>query len=278
MPDDRIETVFERKGCPIHYWTGGPEGHPLVVLLHGACVDHRSFAFQWPVLTQNYRVLTLDVRGHGLSQPMGRPFSILLAVEDVLEIIDRLGYKEAVFVGHSNGTYIAQELVFRLPERVTALVIADGTCITWTHSAFENWLVRSSTSWMALFPWESLKKSSLPWVSARQEVRDYTYSAYSMLTKAGFLAIWRGATECLHPEPGYHIRKPWLLVHGAQDRMGDIKKIAARWAANEPNCQYTVIPDAYHFAILDNPTFFNRLLLDFLAKWAPVEAVSTAAR
>ena len=270
MTDGMIESVLERKGCPIHYWVGGPEGRPLVVLIHGACVDHHSFDSQWPVVAQNYRVLALDVRGHGLSQPVGEPLTNPLAVEDVLDLVDRLGYSKAVFVGHSNGTYIAQELVFRSPERVTALVVADGTCITMKHSAFENWIIRISPDLMALFPWESLKKAGLGSVSARPEVRDYTYAAYSMLSKAGFLEIWRSATTCLHYEPGYHINRPWLLVHGDQDKMGDIKKIAARWAASEPNCQYAVIPNASHFAILDNPAVFNRLLLDFLAKWAPV--------
>jgi 3-oxoadipate enol-lactonase len=49
-----------------------------------------------------------------------------------------------------------------------------------------------------------------------------------------------------------------------------IAKIAPQWAAREPNCQYEIIPNARHFAILDDPAFFNRLLVDFLAKWAPV--------
>lgn len=45
-----------------------------------------------------------------------------------------------------------------------------------------------------------------------------------------------------------------------------IAKIAPQWAAREPNCQYEIIPNARHFAILDDPAFFNRLLVDFLAK------------
>src|SRR6266542_2616348 len=145
---DLVEHVMERKGCPLHYWVGGPEGKPLVVFTHGLCVDHRSWKYQVPVVAKAYRVLTWDVRGHGLSQPVGEPFNLPLAVEDLLALVDQLGYDKAVFVGHSNGTYIHQELAFRHPERVTALVIADGTCITWPHSAFENWLVRAAPKLM----------------------------------------------------------------------------------------------------------------------------------
>lgn len=265
------ETIFERKGCPIYYWTGGPEGRPLVVFIHGACVDHHSFDQQLPLVAQTYRVLALDVRGHGLSQPVGEPFNVPLAVDDLLAILDRLGYLQAILVGHSNGTYIAQELAFRHPERVTALVIADGTCITWKHSAWEVWLTRISADLMAPFSFETLKKSSIAQSSARKDVQDYSYRAYSMLSKKDFLAIWRGVSNCLHYEPGYHITQPMLLVHGDADQMGNIRKVAPQWAASEPNCQYAVIPDARHFAILDNPQVFNQLLLAFLARWAEMK-------
>jgi 3-oxoadipate enol-lactonase len=268
MSSNFSEQILERRGCPIHYWIGGPEGRPLVVLTHGACVDHHSFDPIAPVIAQQYRVLNWDVRGHGLSQPMGEAFSLTLAVEDLLAIVDLLGYEKAVFVGHSNGTYISQELAFRHPERVQALVIADGTCITWKRSAFESWIVNVSGDVMAWMPYETLKTAGLPLFSNKKEVRDYTYAAFSMLSKKDFVTIWRGITTSLHAEPDYHITQPMLLMHGDQDRTGDIMKIAPLWADREPNCEYVVIPNASHFSTLDNPDYFNKLLLDFLSRWA----------
>ncbi len=262
--------VLERKGCPLHYWLGGVEGRPLVVFTHGACVDHHSFDPHLPEAAQNYRVLTWDVRGHGLSQPVGEAFSIPLAVEDLLAILDRLGVQKAVLVGHSNGTYISQELAYRHPERVQAMALADGTCITWPRSALDRWILKSSAGMMNLMPFETLKKAGLPYISKRKDVQDYTYAAFSMLDKQQFIALWNGVITCLHDEPAYRIPQPLLLVHGADDQTGDIRKIAPLWAAQTPNCQYEVIPNASHFAILDDPQTFNRLLAAFLAKWAPV--------
>jgi 3-oxoadipate enol-lactonase len=262
------EHILERKGCPLHYWSGGPAGKPLVVFTHGLCVDHRSWDQQIPAVITNYRVLSWDVRGHGLSQPVGKPFRVPLAVEDLLSIVDQLGEETAVFVGHSNGTYILQELVFRRPERVRALVLADGTCITWNHTPFENWLVRISPDIMNLFPYETLKKSGLPYISQKKEVQDYTYQAYSMLSKRDYINLAKGMVTCMHYEAGYQISQPLLLVHGDQDKTGDIAKLAPRWAKREANCQYVIIPDARHFSVLDNSDFFNKLLIDFLAKWA----------
>ena len=65
MEPTLTEFVMERKGCPLHYWVGGPQGQPLVVFTHGACVDHHSFDPHVPVVAQRYRVLSWDVRGHG---------------------------------------------------------------------------------------------------------------------------------------------------------------------------------------------------------------------
>jgi 3-oxoadipate enol-lactonase len=209
------------------------------------------------------------VRGHGLSQPAGKPFTVPQAVEDLQAILTAMGYQQAAIVGHSNGTYIAQELAFRCPEQALALVIADGTCITWEHSAFENWLVRIAPTMMKLYPYETLKKASLSYLSASKDVQAYAYAAYSMLTKADFIALNAGMAQALHSEPDYRIAAPLLLVHGAEDRMGDIARIAPKWAAREPSCQYEVIPDARHFAILDQPEMFTKMVLEFLEKWIP---------
>jgi pimeloyl-ACP methyl ester carboxylesterase len=269
MTDLLIKHVLERQGCPIHFWDGGQPGRPLVVLTHGLCVDHHSFDLHIPAIAEKYRVMAWDVRGHGLSQPAGEPFTVPLAVEDLQAILTVMGYQQAAFVGHSNGTYISQELAFCSPEQVQALVIADGTCITWEHSAFENWLVRIAPKMMKLYPYETLKKASLPYLSASKEVQAYAYAAYSMLSKADFIALNAGMAQALHAEPDYRVAAPLLLVHGAEDRMGDIARIAPQWAAREPNCQYEVIPNARHFAILDQPEQFTNLVLAFLEKWIP---------
>lgn len=262
------EHVLERQGCQLHYWTGGIEGRTLVVFTHGACVDHQSFNAQVEATAKEYQVLTWDVRGHGVSQPIGAPFTIPLAVEDLLAILERLGCKKAVFVGHSNGSYISQELAYRRPEMVKALVIADGTCITWPRSAFDRWLLGASNGLMSILPFETLKRFGLPYFSARKDVRDYIYEAFSMLDKPTFVAIWNGVTTCLHDEPAYMIEQPMLLMHGDKDQTGDIRKIAPLWAAKTPHCQYEVIPDALHLAPMDNPEYVNKILMDFLAKWA----------
>ena len=266
--DDSINKLYvvNRKGCPIHYWLAGQSDKSLIVLTHGATMDHHMFDSQVNTLVQKYRVLTWDVRGQGESQPTGKGFSIPEAVEDLLFFIDQLGYKEAVFVGQSMGGYIAQELVFRYPNRAKALVIIGSTCITLKLSRAETAAIKLSPAIFHLYPNKVLKRQIAKASALKTDVQAYVYTATSKVTKENFISIWTELVRCLHYEPQYKITCPILLTHGEYDRTGNIKKIAPVWSSRDPLSQYVVIPNAGHCANQDNPEFFNRVLLDFLDK------------
>lgn len=259
------EKVLVVEGSPIHYWTGGKEDSPWLIFMHGACVDHHSFDPILPEFLDNFKVLAWDARGHGLSQPMDKDFSVPLAVEDLLAVMAQEDIEQAVLIGHSNGTYIAQEMAFRHPEKVRALAILDGTCITWPRSKFDQWLVKASIGAFDWFPFETLKKSGLKYISSNKDLQGYAYKAYSQLSRRDFITIMKGVSVCLHSEPGYHISCPLLIMHGEDDQMGDIAKINPLWARQGSDYIYKVIPNARHLATLDNPEFVNAALKDFLS-------------
>jgi pimeloyl-ACP methyl ester carboxylesterase len=73
-----------------------------------------------------------------------------------------------------------------------------------------------------------------------------------------------------HEEVDYRLPMPFLLTHGAQDALKEVKEQASIWAQREPNCRYVVIPDAGHNANQDNPEFFNQVLLTFLHQHLPL--------
>lgn len=258
--------VFERAGNKIHYWLTGPADRPLVVFTHGATMDHRMFDPQVPLVAQHYRVLTWDVRGHGLSRPLGNSFSIRAAAADLLAILDHLGYQQATFVGQSMGGIIAQEVVFHHPERVTALVNIGSECVTMQFSLADYWMMGITSAVMHLYPAMFLKPMIAHFAAIRLDVQAYALNAGMRISQRDFLSIWEALLTCLHYEPGYTITHPLLLTHGEFDNWGNIKRIAPIWATRDPNSRYIVIPQAGHNANQDNPTFFNALLLDFLCQ------------
>ncbi|HWB50561.1 MAG TPA: alpha/beta hydrolase [Stellaceae bacterium] len=102
---------------------------PTVLLLHAAMGSARRW-FGWvPHLCRAYRVVRLDLRGHGASQvpPEDRALTLDRLVADVVELLDHLELPAAHVVGNSAGGYLGQQLAMNRPERVTSLSLYGST-------------------------------------------------------------------------------------------------------------------------------------------------------
>jgi pimeloyl-ACP methyl ester carboxylesterase len=196
---------------------------------------------------------------------MGESFTVPLVVDDLIAILDKIGTKQAIFVGQSTGGYVAQELVFRHPERVKALVMVDCVCITLKMSFTDKLLLGMTPALLKMYPYETLKKQTAQQSSIRPDVQAYIVDAVSKLSKKDYITIWTGIANCIHGESNYRITQPILLVRGDHDKLGNIAKSALEWVARD-GCEYVIIPDAGHNSNQDNPTFFNDHLITFLAR------------
>lgn len=267
-PDSLSEHVLEREGCQLHYWIGGLENRPLVVLMHGATMDHRMFNAQVDAMLTDYRVLVWDARGHGKSRPLGISFSLDICVEDLLAILGEMHVDQAVLVGQSLGGYVAQACYFRAPERVLAMGIIGSTPLGKAYSTLEVWMLRASSPMFSLWPYGHLTKIIAQNTARTEEARRYALEACRQLKRREFLAIWKAVTEMVDQRgrPGFAIKVPLLLVHGEYDRVGTIRRDMPKWAKVESDATYSVIPGAGHNANQDNPAAFNEILLAFLRR------------
>jgi pimeloyl-ACP methyl ester carboxylesterase len=259
-----VEDRLARNGVDIHYWTGGAVSAPLVVFTHGATIDHHEWDATLPLVGENFRLLTWDVRGHGLSRPA--QFSLQDAVDDLLAILDRLHVDQAIFVGHSMGGNLHQELVFQHPERVRAMVFLDCTWNFQKLTTVETVSLKLAGPIFKIYPYKMLVDQSLAVTATSKASQEFLRSAMESLTKAEFVQILMATSSCLHYEPGYKINKPLLLMVGEDDTTGNIRKAMPAWAKQEPDCRFVVIPRAKHAANLDNPDFFHENLTTFLSK------------
>lgn len=96
---------------------------PTVVFIHGAGLDHSSFALQSRYFGYHgWNVLALDLPGHGRSA--GPPLETVAAMADwVVEVLDQLNIEKAVLVGHSMGSLIALDAAARHPQRVEKIAL-----------------------------------------------------------------------------------------------------------------------------------------------------------
>jgi pimeloyl-ACP methyl ester carboxylesterase len=100
-----------------------------LLMLHAAMGSARRY-FAWvPHLSRDYRVVRLDLRGHGRSQvpTAEQPLSLDRLVADVAALLDHLGVASAHVVGNSAGGYLGQQLAMTRPERVRSLALFGST-------------------------------------------------------------------------------------------------------------------------------------------------------
>ncbi|PJE94903.1 alpha/beta hydrolase [Streptomyces carminius] len=255
-------------GTSIHYWTAGPRDGPLVMCTHGLSMDHRMFDAQVGPLTEaGYRVLTWDVQGHGRSKPLPGKFSVTAAAEHLHALMGELGRDRAVLLGHSLGGFVSQELLYRRPEAVRALVVVGNNSLTMPLSASRRILFRLSPLLFLLTSDKWRRKVVSEGTATDPESRRYAYDATSRLCKKEFFRVWAGLSRCMRPDPDYRIPCPALLTRGENDSAGSVKGDFRAWVEREPNGESAVVPDAGHNANQDNPEFFNRRLLEFLSSW-----------
>jgi 3-oxoadipate enol-lactonase len=261
-PMKLTEGILNRNDVMLHYWTGGKAGAPLVVFTHGAAIDHHEWDATLPLVGEQFKFLTWDMRGHGISRPAH--FVLQDAMDDLLALLDSLKVKQAVFVGHSMGGNLHQELVFQHPERVKAMVFLDCTWNFTRLTPVEAFTLKFAEPLLKMYSQKSLIDQSLKAASLNQAGRDLLRPAMESTGKNEFIHILLAATACLHYEPGYAIGKPLLLILGEKDRTGNIARVMPLWAKQEPNCRFVVVPNASHAVNLDAPDVFHKELLDFL--------------
>jgi 3-oxoadipate enol-lactonase len=118
--------------------TAGPAGAPTVVLLHGVTLDAElNFADVVPALARHYRVLALDLRGHGGGPPARVPYRLEDCADDVAAVVRAMRVGPVVPVGYSMGGMVAQVFWRRHPELTAGLVLC-ATARNVSGSLFEQ--------------------------------------------------------------------------------------------------------------------------------------------
>ncbi|WP_026706026.1 alpha/beta fold hydrolase [Flavobacterium soli] len=98
-----------------------------VVLLHGFLENSKMWDYFIPELTQKYRAITIDLLGHGNTEPMGYVHSMEDNADVVHAVLSELKIRKAVFVGHSMGGYVALAFAELYADNVKGLVLLNST-------------------------------------------------------------------------------------------------------------------------------------------------------
>lgn len=117
-------TVPSADGVPIHYAVTG-DGPLALVFVHGWSCDDTFWSEQVAAFAPKYRVVTVDMAGHGRSGRERKEWTIPAFGLDVKAVVEKLGLERVVLIGHSMGGSVAVSAAGAMPGRVVAIIGVD---------------------------------------------------------------------------------------------------------------------------------------------------------
>jgi esterase len=273
MHTDRIVTLQGRR---YHYTEWGAATAPPVVMLHGVTGHARTWDDESRLLAARYRVLALDQRGHGDTDPApGADYSDTALLADLEAFVAALGLDRISMVALSLGGRVAINYAGHHPAAVERLVIVDigpeiapaggarvGQMMATSPERFET-LAEVVTHMRANAP---LYTDALLRQRAEHAVRPLPGGGFTWkYDRALRDAIRQGRLRLPADLWGEWraITCPTLLVRGA---LSDVlsEEMAKRMAEELPTARLVVVPGAGHTVPGDQPAQFQSLLREFL--------------
>lgn len=265
---------LDNDGCQLHYEEYG-QGAP-VLLVHGLGSSTRDWEYQLSELAAHYRVIALDLRGHGRSDKPRERYSIAGFAEDVAALIEHLNLAPVHLVGISMGGMIGFQLGVDHPELLKSLCIVNSGPEVKAKRPRDYLEIAKRWSLSRLLSLESIAKGlgRLLFPKPEQaELRRKIEQRWPQNDKRAYLAsldaiIGWGVRERLA-----RIVCPTLVISADRDYTPVAQKQA--YVSELPNARLLVIEDSRHATPLDQPECFNNGLLAFLAEVEQTTATPT---
>lgn len=256
---------FSHDGCQLHYEDYG-HGTPLL-LVHGLGSSTLDWESQIPVLSPRYRVIAIDLRGHGRSDKPDEHYSIAGFAEDVAALIEHLQLGCVHLLGISMGGMIGFQLGVDRPELLRSLIIVNSGPEVKAKSLADCVQIAKRWSLSRLLSLETIAKGlgKLLFPKPEQvELRLKIERRWPRNDKRAYLSsldaiIGWGVRGQIHT-----ITCPTLVISGDRDYTPVASKQA--YVDEMPNARLVVIEDSRHATPMDQPQAFNQHLLQFLAE------------
>ncbi|XP_029658550.1 epoxide hydrolase 4-like [Octopus sinensis] len=252
------------------------------------CALHGWYSWRYQIVefSKNYRVVAFDQRGYSLSSKFTdkKDFTFEKLSADVSEVIQTLGYKDCVLVGHDWGALVAWSTAANYPHLVSKLIIMNCPHPTvfskhiWSHFSQlrKSWYIfffqmPYIPEWMySLNRFEAFSRVFTSRVGVRSEnmtkddidIYRYAFSQPGAITgpinyyRANFLNRQEKLSKNI-------LKMPVLIIWGKQDAFLN-HEMAAECSKYVNNLLIKYIEDATHFVQLDRPEIVNNIMWQFL--------------
>jgi 3-oxoadipate enol-lactonase len=254
---------LETRGIVQHCVVQGSQGKPVLVFANSLGSDLRIWDGVVAHLTEDFRIIRYDNRGHGLSDAPASPYSLDDFVLDLVGLLDALQIKEASVCGLSVGGVIAQGLALGYPDRVRALVLCDTGMRIGSFDSWEERIRLVSESGLTRLVDFSMER----WFTAAfRDHRRIDMQGYAnMLLRTpvdGYLGTCHALRDADLTRETPKINNPTLVLCGDQD-LATPPDLGRELARAIPGARFSLIKEAAHLTCIEQPQAVARHLREF---------------
>lgn len=250
------------------YALHGPDGAPVIALIHGLGLCRHLWQPHLPALSKHYRVLSYDLYGHGDSAPPPQKASLKVYSDQLANLMTALEIPKAAVVGFSIGGMINRRFALDHGECLSALAIlnsphdrgADAQEMVEERAARVREQGALSTMDAALARWFTPEFREAN-ADVLQLVRDWRLQADPESYAQAAWVLAAGVTELIKPIPA--INAPSLVMTCENDT-GSTPAMSHAIAAEIAGTETLVVPHLQHLGLMEEPDAFTTPILEFL--------------
>lgn len=251
-----------------HYSFAGPEGAPVLALIHGLGLTRRTWDDLIPALSARYRTLAYDLFGHGESPPAPTTPDLTVFGDQLAALLAELKIDRATIVGFSLGGMINRRFAIDHPDRARALVILNSPHERGKEA--QQLSEQHAASSVAGGPGATIDAALQRWFTADfqsrrpdvvEHVRETVLANDPAVYAQNRWVLANGVVELIRPDPP--LRLPTLVVTSAHDS-GSTPAMCHEIAAEIPGARSLIVPELRHLGLLEDPTAFTEPILRFL--------------
>jgi 3-oxoadipate enol-lactonase len=256
-------------GRRLYYDLAGPASAPTVCFTHSLASDSGMWAEQLPVLLAGgFRVLRIDMRGHGGSDTVAGDYTMDALAADVAGVVEALGVGPVHYIGLSIGGMIGQAFALNHGALLRSAMLCDTLPAT-VPGAKQAWQPRidAVTKAGSLAPIADATMER--WFTDAFKPRDparwrQIHGTIVGTTPQGFLGCAAAILNFDFLPRLPTLKVPTLVVCGADDQ-GTPAAENRRIAGLVPNARYVEIPDARHLPNVERAEAFNLAMMGWLS-------------
>jgi len=257
---------IEANGIQVTYRLDGPQDAPVVMLSNSLMSNHTMWDPQMAELTNSFRVLRYDTRGHGLTETTTGPYSIKLLAEDAVALLDALNIEKVHFAGLSMGGMIAQYLGANYSPRLHSLLLCDTAS---EMPTLEMWNDRIATAQdqgiTGLLDGTLNRWFTAPFLNNEKEAVEKVAEMIRGTDTDGYIACASAVRDMSQTSILSNIEVPTIIIVGEDDPACtvDQSKVLEQHINGS---ELVVLKNAAHLSNIEQTEAFNTAMMTFLNK------------